>query len=376
MSSEDRSLRVDRRKFLAWGAAAAASAGLAPLLATGCGSSAPAAPTSAPAASGAAAPAAKGPAIELKMSHHEPATGPLGQAYQKWADGIGQKSGGRLKITVFPSETLGKANDAYNDVTGGVADIAWVIPTFTPGQFPLSEMFNMPMIGIENSGMGSKVTWEWYTTNPVMQKEWSNVKVLTGFCNGVFVLGTKKPVRKLEDANGLKLRASGFGGTNFTKAINASPVNVNPPDIYESMSKGVLDGYFWDWQAIASNRLYEVSSYWVDMTIWNGYNTLVMNKAKWDSLPQDLQKLLDDNSGGNLAQTLSQAFDGAKPAAADLIAKAKGEIVTFSPDEQARWKALAKPVWSAWVESVKGKLDGQAELDKLLAIVQKYATKK
>lgn len=346
MASGDDNLKINRRKFLAWGATAAASAGLAPLLATGCGSAAPAAPASAPAG----APAQKGPTIELKMSHHEPATGPLGQAYQKWADGIGQKSGGRLKITVFPSETLGKSTDAYNDVTGGVADIAWVIPTFTPGQFPLSEMFNMPMIGIENSSMGSKVTWEWYTTNSTMQKEWSNVKVLTSFCNGVFVLGTKKPVRKLEDANGLKLRAAGFGGTNFTKAINASPVNVNPPDIYESMSKGVLDGYFWDWQAIASNRLYEVSSYWVDMTIWNGYNTLVMNKAKWDSLPADLQKLLDDNSGAELGQQLASSFDGAKPTAADLIAKAKGEIVTFSADEQRagrRWQSrYGAPGWS------------------------------
>ena len=376
MASKSGRLGIDRRQFLTWSAAAVASAGLAPLLATGCGSSAPAAPTSAPAASGAAAPAQKGSTIELKLSHHEPATGRLGQAYQKWADNIGQKSGGRLKITVFPSETLGKSNDAYNDVTGSVADIAWVVPTFTPGQFPLSEMFNMPMIGIESSQMGSKVTWEWYTTNPTMQKEWSNVKVLTGFCNGPFVLGTKKPVRKLEDVAALKLRAAGFGGTNYTKAINASPVNVNPPDIYESMSKGILDGYFWDWQAIASNRLYEVSSYWVDMTIWNGYNTLVMNKGKWDSLPADLQKLIDDNAGGDLAQQLSAAFDAAKPEAADLIAKAKGEIVTFSPDEQARWKSLAKPVWNSWVESVKGKLDGQAELDKLLAIVQKHATKK
>jgi len=317
--------------------------------------------------------------IELKLEHHEPADGYLGKTYQKYADTVAEKSGGRIHITVYPSETLAKAADSYPSVLNGITDIAWVVINFIPGQFPRSEAFMMPMLGIENAVMGAKVASEFFKSNPDVQKEWSEVKVLATYCNGVGYLFTaKKPVRTLEDVKGLKLRCSGFGPTKMAESMGASPVSFPPPELYENLSKGVVDAYFWDWQGVLGNRTYELSKYMVDEPIYNSIMYLVMNKKQWDSLPPDLQKILEEPGlEPNLPEFLSSGFDAANQPGIEAFKKNGGEIITLTPEEKARWKAASKPVYQAWIDQVKTKgVDGQKLIDQLSALVEKYKTKK
>ncbi len=381
MASGDKKLEISRRRFLVWTGALAASAGVVPLL-SACG--APAAQPTAAAKPTAAAPAkavaptqppAKEGMIQLKFAHHESAAGAMGKAYQAYADAVNQKSGGKLFITVYPSETLGKAADGYQMVLNGIADMAWTPVVYMPGQFPLTDLYNLPMHGVTSAPHGARAAAEWVKTNPAVQKEWSDVKVLAAFATAAQTPGiAKKKVTKLEDMAGLKMMvAGGAGPSGYMKAIGANPVAIPVPELYESLSKGVVEGFLTTWQSINANRLYEVTKYVLDMPVYNGFSSLSMNKKKWESLPPDLQQILvDPGLKPSVGEFFSAAFDSGEPAAREALAKAGGEVIKFSPEEIARWQAAAKPVWETWMESVKGKgFDPAKELAAYQEIVKK-----
>ncbi len=376
MAIDDRNPEITRRKFLAWTGALAASAGIAPLL-TACGAPAaqPAA-TSAPAKAAAPAqPAAPAGVIELKFSHHEPATGAVGKAFQEYADAVNAKAAGKLHITVYPAQTLGKVADSFNNVVNGIADIAWTPVSYVPGQAPLTEAFNLPMLGFTSAPHAARAHTQWFKTNPVVQKEWSEVHVVVNFAVAGSNVGTvKKPVRKPTDLSGMKVHAAAAPGpTGFMKAAGASPSAIPTVELYEALSKGVIEGYTSTWQAVNSNRLYEIVKYIVDMPLYNGHAALSMNKKKWESLTPELQQILvDPGLKPTVAEYFGAAFDAAAPSAKEALKKAGGEIITLTAEEVAEWQKAAKAVWDTWVEGAKGKgFDPQKELETLLDIVAK-----
>ena len=320
----------------------------------------------------AAAPAPSS-VINLKFSHHEPPTGRTGMAFQKWADMVGEKTNGKVKIQVFAAQTLGKGPDTYAMVQNGIADIGWVMVGFYAGQFPLSEVYNLPMLGVQSGKAGASALWDYYQGSPAVQKEWSNVKVLTTFSSGVqFVNTAKKPVRTLQDIKGQKIRVTAWGATNFIKNMGGNPIAMSPPEMYDGISKGVIDGMVFDWQGIQSSRLYEVLSYATYAPLVQVPQFLVMNPDRWKSLPPDVQKVFEEMGGRFGAQMLGGAFDEADPIGVENFKKLGKEVIMLPADEQARWQAAAKPVWAAWVDQMKSKgLDGQAALDQIQKAIAK-----
>lgn len=359
------------------------------MLAAACGgavsapaaTSAPAKPAAAPtvvAGSEASKPAAAGqavtPTFQLKMTHHEPEGSKVNAVFNKWADAINQKTNGQVKIQVYPGEVLAKGTDAVSAVSTGIADIGWAIVAFFPGQFPLTEVYNLPVTGVTSSKSGGLALWDLYQSNPEMQKEWSNLKLLGFTSSGTQWISTsKKPVRTIDDVKGLKLRIAGWGGTEFLKGLNASPIAMAPPDMYESLSKGILDGIVFDWQGINSSRLYEVVSYSATMPVILQPQAVIMNPNKWKALPPDIQQVFTDYGGKWLAENAGTgAFDAADQEGLDNFKKINKEVITFSAEEKVKWQAASKPVWAAWVQNVKAKgLDGQKALDQLQEAIAK-----
>ncbi len=326
----------------------------------------------APAAWGAGAPAPTN-VINLKLSHHEPPTGKTGQAFQRWADMVGEKTNGRVKIQVFAAQTLGKGPDSYAMVQNGIADIAWLMIGFFPGQFPLSEVYNLPMLGVPSGKVGASALWDYYQGSPTVQKEWSTVKVLTTFSSGVqFVNTAKKPVRMLQDIKGQKIRVTGWGTTNFIKSLGGNPIGMSPPEMYDGISKGVIDGMVFDWQGIQSSRLYEVLNYATYTPLVQVPQFFAMNLDRWKSLPPDIQKVFEEMGGKFGAQMLGGAFDEADPIGEENFNKLGKEVIKLPADEVARWQAAAKPIWSAWVDQMKSKgLDGQTALEQIQQAIAK-----
>jgi len=358
------------------------------LLIVACGgapASAPA-PTAAPAKPAAAqpaagqpttAPAAKpaGPAVNLKFSHHDPATGLLHPVFVNWGNELNKQTNGQVTVKVYDSETLAKGRDVVTAVQTGVADIGWVIVSFFTGQFPLTEAFNLPVQGQGKSSLGAQAMWDWFQSSPDVQKEWSSVKVLGYTCSGPqWIATSKKPVRTVEDVKGLKLRIAGWGGTELLKSVGASPINMAPPEMYDALGKGTLDGIVFDWMGGDGFKMHEVTNYATVFPIVFQSQVVIMNKQKWESLSPDVQKVFTDLSGPALGKAAGeQAFDKADDLYSTRFKNTPGkEIINISAEEQAKWRAAAKPVWDAWVKDVSGK---GLPADKALAGVQSSIAK-
>jgi len=101
---------------------------------------------------------------------------------------------------------------------------------------------------------------------------------------------------------------------------------------------------------------------------------IAMNKGRYDSLPDDLKKVIDDNSGANVAEWLGQIWQDAE-AKGETLAKASGEIITMPAAEVAKLRArIEQPVIDRWVAEMKDKgVDGQALVDEARALIAKHS---
>lgn len=328
------------------------------LILAGCGGSSSPTNSSTPAA-------AEKKVYDLKLAVHEPPASSITKQYEAWAKLVEEKTQGQVKVKVFAGETLGKGKDTVTMVQQGIADIGWAVIPFFPGQFPITEVLSLPMLGVDSSKTGGKSLVQLYKDSPDMQKEYANFKVLTFTTSGnQFISTSKKKVSTIEDLKSLKLRVAGWGPSEMLKAVGASPISITPPEMYEACSKGVLDGYVFDWAGIQSSKLYEVSNYALITPFAAVPHAIIMNKQKWESLPPDLQKIIDGISGEALSELIAQGFDQ-DAAGIENFKKLGKEVYTLTPDEQQKWQAAAKQIWDRWVTDNKSKFDSQTVLTKL-----------
>lgn len=311
---------------------------------------------------------------KLKFTHHNPPNAFVcTQGFEPWAKEIEKRTDGQVKIDIYPSSTLAKPQDAYDAVVKGTADIAWGYITYFPGRFPLTEVLNLPQLGVDKATMGSKVVWELYQKSPAMQKEFEDVKVLTLHTHDGAPVTSRKPINSLADMEGKKLRSAGGPLVPFLQSLGVSPMAMPAPDTYQAMEKGVIDGCVMAWEAVEMLNLQEVSKYSLDANVTSGSFFLIMNKKAWDNLTPEQQKVFEEESGDKASQLFAMAWDNTKVTSTDKFKKAGGKILTPDAAEQARWREKAEPIWDKWANELEAKnLPAKAVLADTLKLVEKY----
>lgn len=312
--------------------------------------------------------------INLKFAHYISPTS-LGhlEAHVKWAKMVEERTNGKVKITVYPGQTLGKATDEYEMVTSGIADIAWGFTGFFPGRFPLSEVVGLPMLGIETATQGSKVLQDLYQNTPYLKNEYPGVKVLFLHACDSAPISSKNPINSEADLAGMKVRSPSGGPMMLLKDLGASPVPVPAPDIYESAQKGVIDACALSAEGSDGFKLQEVYKKFLNANFFVGPFWVIMNQKTWDSLPPDVQKAIEEVSGQFGAEMYGKAWDKAAAAAYENIKKSGATVYQLPPGETERWQKKASIVWDKWAADMEAKgLPGKAVLQETLKLVEKY----
>jgi TRAP-type C4-dicarboxylate transport system substrate-binding protein len=248
--------------------------------------------------------------IELKLAHTNPPESIPGKALVEFADEVAKKSDGRLKVTVFGGETLCKGTDTYAAVINGLADLAWNTATQSAGMLPVSQLTTLPMLPIPDPIIGGKAFRELFETTDYLKNEYKDVHVLGLEAVGGFgtVIGTNnKLIKTLEDLKGMRIRVSPGANTDFMKAVGAQPVNIPVPEMWEAMDKKTVDGYMFSFTAVYDFKLFDVTKYWTEIKTYAPAMWFAMNKAKYESLPDDLKKVIDD-CGKETIEKLDQEF--------------------------------------------------------------------
>jgi len=289
--------------------------------------------------------------IKLSYANFPPApTFPCVQM-ERWKKEVETRTGGKVAINTFPGGTLLKAKAMMDGVIAGTADIGCLCMAYQPGRFIVTNAIALPL-GFPNATVASLTLWDLYTKqNP---QEFAKVKVLTMFTCAPANIYAKKPVRNLEDLKGLELRASG-GTAQVLKALGATPVGMPQSQTPEALQKGVVQGAASSLETLMDFKYAEMCRY---VTIFNGpvYPfAVVMNMDKWNSLPEDVQKVMDGMAieqawwtGNYMDKRVVKSIEWSKK-------NYNIEIIKLTKKELARWNKLLKPLPDKWSEQAKAK---------------------
>ena len=316
--------------------------------------------------------------VVLKLHHFLPPQATIqAQVFNPWCEKIGKESGGKLKCQIYPAMQLGGTPpQLFDQARDGVADIVWTLPTYQAGRFLKSEVFELPFMA-KNAETGSPALWDYVHKNAM--DEFKGVKILALHVHdGSLLHFTNKRVTNMDELKGLKVRAPTRIGTKFLAAIGAVPVQMPVPQVTESLSKGVIDGAMVPWEVAPALKLQEVTKYHLDTApaiprMSNSIFVIAMNEARYASLPPDVKKVIDANSGLEWSKQIGKIFDGTTAPGRKLAADAGGVFDTLSQAEYDRWVKATEAVNKEWVGDVKGKgADGDALLNDARALIKKY----
>lgn len=246
----------------------------------------------------------------LTLSSWVPPSHTLTETQKEWCEMLSQKVAGKIKCNALP-RPVAAAPATFDAVRNGLADISFTVHGYTPGRFVTTQFAEVPFLG--QSAEASSVAFQRvYQKQPAMAEEHKGVKVLAVFTHGPgIVFNTKRPITKMDDLLGMKFRVGGGMVNDISKALGMNVTLKPAPESYELLSTGVMDGTLFPAESVEGFKIDKVIKY---ATFFPGglYNTsfvFMMNQAKYDSLPADVRKAIDEMSGEFAARMIGKGWD-------------------------------------------------------------------
>ena len=326
-----------------------------------------------------AAMAASADTVTLKVHHFLPA-GSYAQTMliKPWCDRIALDSGDRLKCQIYPSMQLGGTPpQLFDQVKDGIVDVIWTLPGYTAGRFPLVEVFELPFM-MQNPESTSKALWDYVQQYDAAEFKDIHPLAFHVHGDGVFHM-VKKPIKVMADLKDQKVRAPTRQTNKMLAALGATPVSMPVPAVSESLAKSVIDGALVPYEVVPAVKIQELVKFHsetdpTEPAIYTSVFLLAMNKVRYESLPPDLKKIIDANSGKALSGMAGKAFLQADEEGKKLTTKNTTNVIPKS--ELESWKKVGQTVTDAWVAEVSANgANGKMLLDNARALIVKNSGK-
>ncbi|WP_299613067.1 TRAP transporter substrate-binding protein [uncultured Tateyamaria sp.] len=292
-----------------------------------------------------------------------------------WADNVEEASGGRIKVDRYPSMQLGgRPPELMDQAIDGVADIVWTVVGYTPGRYPSTEVFELPFMMTDARAMSSAY-WQMFEKH-MKDTEFKDVHILGTWVHGPGMIHTKDEVKTPADMEGLKIRGGSRTVNNLLEKMGATPVGMPVPAVPEGLSKGVIDGTTIPWEVTGALKVPELVGNHTEFegnALYTLTFVLAMNKDRYDSLPDDLRQVIDDNSGLEFSIFAGGTQADSDGPAREFAVSNGNNIVTVSGADLDAWRAAAQPIYDEWVADMESKgIDGQALIDEARALMDAY----
>ena len=288
--------------------------------------------------------------IILKVEHMMPerSTANL-HVVTPWCENIEAASGGRLKCEIYPSMQLGgKPAQLPTLLRNGVIDVIWTAYGYSAGAFPRSEVLELPFLIPQDMHLANQILWDYMTSYG--SEDVADFKLLGVFSDGGGAFHTaKKAIASPDDLSGLRIRASTRMVGKLLSALDTAPVSMPPGQIADAISKGVMDGVLGVWELLPPTKLDETAFHHTEpgagqATVAITPLTMMMNKERYEGLPEDLR--------AGLGEAMVEAAAYGNQIAADInehdkqaiIDAGKAKVVQLSADDVAAWREAVAPV--------------------------------
>ena len=319
---------------------------------------------------------AKGEVINLKIANYLPPPSGFSLIIEDFIKDVELRTQGRIKLKYFKGGSLLKGPAMYKGVETGVADIGYAHVYYTPGRMPVTEAVGLPL-GYPSAWVSSHAFNDFYFK--VQPKEWDKVKVLWVHAAAPSYIISNKPVRKLEDLRGLKIRAPGVPG-EIIKALGGTPAPISIVETYNAIAKGIVNGSYMPFDGLKAFRLAEVTKY--TTVCWQVGNTypwyMIMNKNSYKKLTGDLKEIFD-NLCGDYRERYALLWNSVDFGGKSFGAQKGVEFIEISDEEAARWKKAAEPVLNNYIKKMVGKGFSEDEVRGWISFIKEridYYTKK
>ena len=309
--------------------------------------------------------------IKLSYANFPPApTFPCVQM-ERWKKEVEKRTNGKVKVDTYPGGTLLGAKNMFDGVAAGTADIGNTCTSYFPGMFPVVEAVDLP-VGWPSATVASISLLE--HVNKYKPKELEKFKIVTMFTCPPANIMSMKPVLSLEDLKGYELRASGTGA-KILKLLGAAAVGMPQSDVPEALQKGVIKGNVSSLEVMKDFKYAEYCRHVTsNVNLFVVSFAVVMNKKKWDSLPADVKKVIDELSRDQAIWTGKYVDDHVKESMAWSEKTYDVQVYKLSPKEISRWYAVLKPMTDTYLKDVQAKgLPAEAILDDVMKLKEKYA---
>ena len=320
--------------------------------------------------------------ITLKVHHFwPPGAMPPTALLAPWCDKIAKDSGNRLKCQIYPAMQLGGTPPQLIDqAKDGIADIVFTLPGYTAGRFPLMEVFELPFMS-SSAEATSQAAWDYF--DKYARKEFPGIHMLSvNVHDNGYIHTRERQIKVMADFKGLKMRAPTRQTNKLLGALGATPVAMPLPALADALSKGVVDGYLLPWEVIPSIKAHELTKFHSETdpksrALYTAVFTLAMNQAKYDSLPADLKKVIDANSGVATAKAFGRQWDASAPPARKLAVDRGNTFYVIPASELANWDKATASLDDEWAKDVTAKgNDGRMLLQAARDLIRKYESAK
>ena len=280
----------------------------------------------------------------IKFATQNPKGHPIVLGMEKFAEVVTAKSGGKIKVNLFPGGVLGGDQANVSAVQGGTLEMVVMNTGIMASVAKELSVFDFPFLfanakeadALVDGPVGKKMHAKLEEKGLVGLSYWE-----LGFRN---ITNSKRPLNKVEDIAGLKLRVIPNPiNVDWVKALDANPTPLPFPEVYAAMEQKAIDGHENPITVINANKFYEVQKYLAITNHQYNPQSVVISKKFWDTLSAAEKKLLDD-AADESAKYQREQSRGMMGAALDNLKK-NGMVVTeFTPAEVAKLREKMKPV--------------------------------
>ncbi len=286
-----------------------------------------------------------------------------------FAETVQRETANAIVFDLFPNGALGRnPGQQPQMLLDGVADVAWVIPSYSPGRFPDTEVIELP-------GMFKDLREASLVTTALMAhkalNDYGDFYVIGLWGTAPYSIHTNFPVNSIADLKGKTIRASSKNESAALRAFGAVPVGMPVTEIPEAISRGTISGTTSHMSPFFDFGLDRVTNNHFFIGLGVVPLAILMNKKKFDALPESARAVIERNAGASLTKTWIDSITSYNAANLEkLKSNPKNHVVFPSQEEIDKAQALLAPVREEWVAASPRHKELKAAVDAELAAVR------
>ena len=287
------------------------------------------------------------------------------RVWKPWSDRVNEQGKGILHIDARFGTGITNPVNYYDRMLADVVQMAWGTTGSVAGKFNLSQVVTLPFL-VGTGEIGSIAYWRMFAAG-LLDQEFAEAYVIV--LNAYPQYGAhfaKIPLKPITDLKGMRMIVTQKSFGDVTEALGGAPLAVPISDIYTSLQRGVAEGTITQWTVFQPYKLIDVLNYHMDGNLGSAAGAFMMNKKRWEGLPDAAKKVLDANSGEGESRALGKFWDTVADEMREQVRGTPGhKIDKLSPEVERQWDARTKPLVDQWVKDTPGG-------DKVLTAFRKY----